>query len=141
RPAHARRNDTRFPLAQEIELRARIARLLQSAGYAVELAECEKRALELAAGGQIEAAIRFQGRLSSGIERTKSRQDHSLQGANALSVQALDEQKLLDELGRPTASPGSADGETAPASILKIQRGVRPSDVLRNSGRTRLDDP
>jgi CheY-like chemotaxis protein len=44
-------------VAQQIELRARIARVLQSAGYAVELAESEKRALEVASGGQIEAAI------------------------------------------------------------------------------------
>src|SRR4029077_16355702 len=44
-------------VAQQIELRARIARVLQSAGYAVELAESQKRARELAAGGRIEAAI------------------------------------------------------------------------------------
>src|SRR6516162_141278 len=44
-------------VAQQIELRARIARVLQSAGYAVELAESEKRALKMASGGQIEAAI------------------------------------------------------------------------------------
>jgi DNA-binding NarL/FixJ family response regulator len=44
-------------VAQQIELRARIARTLQSAGYAVELEESQKRALELASGGQIEAAI------------------------------------------------------------------------------------
>jgi len=36
-------------------------------------------------------------------------------------VQALDEQKLLDQLGRPSASPGSAGGETAPAPVLKIK--------------------
>jgi DNA-binding winged helix-turn-helix (wHTH) protein len=39
---------------------------------------------------------------------------------DALSVQALDQQKLLDQLGRPPASPGSAGGETAPAPVLKI---------------------
>ena len=36
-------------------------------------------------------------------------------------MQALDEQKLLDQLGRATTSPGSADGETTPAPILKIK--------------------
>jgi len=36
-------------------------------------------------------------------------------------VQALDEQKLLDQLGRATASPRSAGGETAPAPVLKIK--------------------
>src|SRR5262245_24841797 len=44
-------------VAQQIELRARVARVLQSAGYAVELAESQKRALELATGGQINTAI------------------------------------------------------------------------------------
>jgi DNA-binding NtrC family response regulator len=34
--------------AEEIDLRARIARVLQSAGYRVELAENAKRALKLA---------------------------------------------------------------------------------------------
>ena len=123
-------------MAQQIELRARIARVLQSAGYSVELAESEKRALELAEGRQIEAAIiilspdlaSLSEKLRDKVPRTILlghrtdeiiRQDHSLQGANALSVQALDEQKLLDQLGRLTA--WSADGETAPAPILKIK--------------------
>jgi len=43
--------------AQQIELRARIARLLLRAGCSVELPGGRKRALELAAGGGIEAAI------------------------------------------------------------------------------------
>src|SRR5262245_27739637 len=43
--------------AEHTELRARIARLLQTAGYSVELAENKKRALELATGRGIEAAI------------------------------------------------------------------------------------
>ena len=40
-------------VAQQIEMRARIARVLHSAGYAVELAESEKRALEVVTGEQI----------------------------------------------------------------------------------------
>src|SRR5262245_53920568 len=125
-------------VAQQVELRARIARVLQLAGYAVELAESQKRALELAAGGQIEAAIivlstdlaSLSEKLRDKVPRTillghqtdeVIRQNYSLQGAIALSVQALDEQKLLDQLGRATISPGSADGETAPAPILKIK--------------------
>src|SRR6516162_6782457 len=111
-------------VAQQIELRARIARVLQSAGYAVELAESQKRALELAAGGQIEAAIVVPSGDLAGLSRELRdkvsrtivlgngtdeiiRHDYPLQGANALSPQALDEQKLLDQLGRPTTSPGS----------------------------------
>ena len=122
-------------VAQQIELRARIARILQSAGYTVELAECQKRALELAAGGQIEAAIVVDlaglvEKLRDKIPRTIvlghrmdeiQRRSHSLQGSDAFPVQALDEQKLLEQLGRLTASPGSAGGETAPAPrILRI---------------------
>ena len=44
-------------VAQEIELRARIARVLQSAGHTVELAGSRTRALELATGKKIEVAI------------------------------------------------------------------------------------
>src|SRR5215468_4986096 len=108
--------------AQQIELRARMARVLQSAGFAVELAESQKRALELVAGGQIEAAIVVPSTDLAGLERELRdkvprtivlghrthdvmRQDHSLRKGDALSpqdafsVQALDEQKLLDQLG------------------------------------------
>jgi DNA-binding response OmpR family regulator/class 3 adenylate cyclase len=125
-------------VAQQIELRARIARVLQSAGYAVELAESQKRALELAAGGQIEAAIVVPSSDLAGLSRELRdkvsrmivlgngtdeiiRQDYPLQGANALLAQALDEQKLLDQLGSPTASAGSAGGESPPATVLKIK--------------------
>jgi class 3 adenylate cyclase/DNA-binding response OmpR family regulator len=125
-------------VAQQIELRARIARVLQSAGYAVELAESQKRALELAAGRQIDTAIVVPSSDLAGLSRELRdkvsrtivlgngtdeiiRQDYPLQGANALSAQALDEQKLLDQLGPPTASPGSAGGESLPATVLKIK--------------------
>ena len=49
-------------VAQEIQLRARIARVLRSAGYRAELAENPKRALELAARKDIQAAIVVQSR-------------------------------------------------------------------------------
>ena len=117
-------------VAQQIELRARIARVLHSAGYAVELAGSQKRAVELAAGGQIGAAIVVHGTELNGLEqelrdqvsrtivldhRTDEilRPGHSLGGADAFPVQELDEQKLLDWLNRPAASPGD---ETAQAS-------------------------
>jgi DNA-binding response OmpR family regulator/class 3 adenylate cyclase len=123
-------------VAQEIELRARIARMLRSAGYAVELAESRKRALELASGGQIEAAIivalpglvqELRDKVPKTIvlgDRADEiiRPTHSLQGPHALTVQTLDEQKLLDQLGRLTVSARSAGRETAaPApAILRI---------------------
>jgi CheY-like chemotaxis protein len=84
-------------VAQQIELRVRIARVLQSAGYAVELAESQKRALEVASGGQIEAAIVVPSTDLAGLERELRdkvprtivlghrtdevmRQDHSVRG-------------------------------------------------------------
>jgi DNA-binding response OmpR family regulator/class 3 adenylate cyclase len=125
-------------VAQQIELRARIARVLLSAGYAVEVAESQKRAVEVATRAQIEAAIVVLSNDLAGLSQKLRdkvprmillgqetdeviRQDHSLQGANALSGQALDEQKLLDELGRATTSPSSGGDETAPAPVLKIK--------------------
>jgi DNA-binding NarL/FixJ family response regulator len=112
-------------VAQPIELRARIARMLQSAGYAVELAESRKRALELAPGGQIEAAIvvdlpglaqDLRDKVPKTIvpgRRTQEiiRRTHSVQSSDALPVQALDGQKLLEQL-----APRSAGSETAPAN-------------------------
>jgi len=50
--------------AHQVELRARIARVLSLAGFAVEVAENQKRAVELAAGGDIEAAIIVHNRSS-----------------------------------------------------------------------------
>jgi DNA-binding response OmpR family regulator len=117
-------------VAQQIELRARIASVLRSA-YGVELAESRNRALQLAGEG-IELAIDLAGlsrELRDNIPRTiVLRQDeivrpgHLLGDADACPAEALDERKLLDRLGRPTASPGKAVDETAPApAILRIK--------------------
>src|SRR5215475_3876165 len=114
-------------VAQQIELRARIARVLHSAGYGVELAGNQKRALELATRKDIQAAIvvhstdlvglgqKLRGKIPTTIlvgHRTDQivRPDHSLQGTDA----SLDEQKLLDRL---SASPGSKRDETVPAPV------------------------
>src|SRR5262249_44021047 len=123
--------------AQEIELRARIARLLKTAGCSVELADSQKRAIELAAKGGFEAAIVVHGAALDGLERelrdTVPRAialghppDEILQrgpsprGMDPLSVETLDEQKLLEWLGRPSA--GSAEDETTPSPlILRIE--------------------
>ena len=56
-------------VVHQIELRARIARVLQSAGYAVELADNQKRAIELAASKQIEAAIVVHSSDLNGLEK------------------------------------------------------------------------
>jgi class 3 adenylate cyclase/DNA-binding response OmpR family regulator/predicted ATPase len=121
-------------VAQQIEFRARIARVLQSAGYGAELAENPKRALELAGRKNIHAAIvvdspdlaRLGQELCDKIpttivvgHRTDDivRPGHGLQGKGVSLEDALDEQKLLDLLSRPAASPGSTGDETVPAPV------------------------
>src|SRR5215468_3627392 len=121
-------------VAQQIELRARIARVLHSAGYGAELAENPKRALELAARKDIQAAIVVQSRDLAGLGQELrgkipttillgQRTDDivwpgdSFQGTDAFPEDALDEQKLLDQLSEPAASPGSKGGETVPAPV------------------------
>src|SRR5215813_11344963 len=118
-------------VAQQIELRARIARVLHSAGYGAELAGNQKRALELAARKDIQAAIVVQSpdladlgqelrdKIPTTIlvgHRTDEivRPGHALQRADASLEDALDEQKLLDRLSQPAASPGSKGDETVP---------------------------
>src|SRR6266852_8993369 len=59
-------------VAHQLELRAKIAGVLQSAGYAVELAAEQKRALHLTAGGGIEAAIVVPG--SGSVDLTLARE-------------------------------------------------------------------
>jgi class 3 adenylate cyclase/DNA-binding response OmpR family regulator len=112
-------------VAQQIELRARIARVLQSAGHTVELAGSRARALELVAGKKIEAAIvahsnDFNGlwqELTEKVPRTimldqrteeNRRPEHSFHRAN-VPAQEFNEQKLLNQLGEPIPLPGGAD--------------------------------
>src|SRR5262249_18379137 len=122
-------------VAQQIELRARIARVLHSAGYGAELAGNQKRALELAARKDIQAAIVVQSRDLAGLgqelrdkipttilvgHRTDEivRPGHAPQGTGVFLEDALDEQKLLDRLSQQAASsPGSKGDETVPAPV------------------------
>ena len=121
-------------VAQQIQLRARIARVLHSAGYGAELAENPKRALELAARKDIQAAIVVQSRDLADLgqelrdkvpttillgHRTNDivRPGYSLQGTDAFPEDALDEQKLLDRLSQSTALLGSKGDETVPAPV------------------------
>src|SRR3954452_9241124 len=111
-------------VAQEIELRARIARLLQSAGHNVELAGSRTRALELATAKKIEAAIVVHSRDLDGLGQELRRQiprtimldhrteeirrpEHPFGGAD-VPAQRFDERKLLDQLREPIALPGGA---------------------------------
>src|SRR6516164_3242875 len=122
-------------VAEQIALRGRITRTLQSAGYSVEFAHNQKRALELAAGKRLEAAIivhsgelsSLETKLGDQVARTivlghQTGPGHPLGGADAFSVHALDEQKLLDQLRPLTQSPESAaKGTAATLGILKIE--------------------
>src|SRR5262249_50597671 len=121
-------------VAQHIELRARIARVLHSAGYGAELAGNQKRALELAARKDIQAAIVVQSpdladlgqelrdKIPTTIlvgHRTDEivRPGHALQGTGVSLEDALDEQKLLDRLSQSAALPGSNGDESVPAPV------------------------
>ena len=112
-------------VAQGTALRAKIARLLQPSGYAVELAANQRRALDLAVHVGIDAAIlvigsgladlAFARRLSDRIPRLivlakrspdMARLDRSLPSAEVHLSQPLDEQKLLGHLAELIAAPG-----------------------------------
>jgi predicted ATPase/DNA-binding response OmpR family regulator/class 3 adenylate cyclase len=123
-------------VAQGTALRAKIARLLQPAGYAVELAADERRALDLAVHAGIDAAIlvigsdladlAFARRLCDRVPRLIvlaersadiARLDRSLPGAEAHLSQPLDEQKLLGRLAEIAASPGEDHAALSPATL------------------------
>src|SRR5262245_13220186 len=131
-------------VAQQIELRARIARVLQSAGYTVELAENEKRAFELIGSGKIDAAIVALGpgligtavarelgdRIPQMILLTERAEDivrlgHSLPWGHVQVLHPLNEQQLLARLAQVMASPAGAGGEAAPAPATLCIEGSR----------------
>jgi TolB-like protein/DNA-binding response OmpR family regulator len=143
-------------VAQQLELRARIARVLQSAGYAVELAADQKRALHLTAGGGIEAAIivprsgSVDLKLAQELRDTVSRiivlGDRSdkiaglsrlLPEADAFLSEPLNERELLRSLAPPIS--GESDKEETERAFLLIEGGGRVdlagSTFLDPSGR------
>src|SRR3979490_2170008 len=122
-------------VARETALRAKIARLLQPAGYAVELAANEKRALALIARENIVAAVVVPGAGLAGLALARqvshqipklivlaerpddvARLGRSLPGAVALPLDPLDEAKLLDCVAELMASPGSDETAPTPAA-------------------------
>jgi class 3 adenylate cyclase/DNA-binding response OmpR family regulator len=115
-------------VAEQIEERARIARVVQSAGHNVELAGTRTRAFELAACKKIEVAIVVHSgdldglgqELREQVPRTITLEhrtdairgrEHPFRGAD-LSAQEFDEQKLLDQLRGPITLPGGGGDET-----------------------------
>ena len=143
-------------VAQATGLRAKIARLLQPAGYAVELAANEKRALELIVNEGIDAAIvvtdaglagvalarRLSDRVPSLIvlvERPDdiARLSRSLPEADVHLSQPLDEQKLLDHLAEAMA-PVEVDETALAAAALRIRRAIDSAKGNRNAAATAL---
>jgi DNA-binding response OmpR family regulator/class 3 adenylate cyclase/predicted ATPase len=136
-------------VAQETALRAKIARLLQPAGYTVELAADEKRAFELIANEDIDAAIVVTGAGLAGLAFARQLSDRvpdlivlaerpgdiarlsrSLPGAGVHPSQPLDEQKLLDRLAEIMAP--SAGGETVLAAAALRVQGCRIEPAARS---------
>ncbi len=123
-------------VAEEVGLRATLARVLQLAGYDVELAEDFNRALALTARGKIAAAIVAQGPGSAGSARTRElraivprmivladptdevvRPPRSLLTADAILLRPFDNQELLARLAQLVATPASEGDETEPAIV------------------------
>jgi len=123
-------------VAQETAFRAKIARLLQPAGYAVELAANKKRALELIVNQAIDVAIIVSSADVAGIalarqiservanlimlaERSDdlARLRQSLSGADFYPSQPLDEQGLLNRLAEVMVSPESDEPAPIPDAL------------------------
>jgi DNA-binding response OmpR family regulator/predicted ATPase/class 3 adenylate cyclase len=111
-------------VAHETALRARIARTLYPAGYSVELAAGEKRALELIAHKQINAAIVVSNSEATSLAFARQLADHlprlivlaerpedvarlnaALPDVTVYKAQPIDDEKVLDRLAHVTESP------------------------------------
>src|SRR5215472_5339188 len=121
-------------VSSEIELRARFACGLRSAGYAVELACDEKRALKLAADDNFPVAIVAPGPSCASLavlqqlcERVPdmivlaegpdelARWRRSLPGARAFFLKTANQSAVITRVGETTAC---ADSEASPGSNL-----------------------
>src|SRR5262245_19761599 len=119
-------------VAQQIALRAKIARVLHSAGYAVELAGSRARACVLAGSAGIQAAIVVHSSELAGLEQELRetipktivlgqptnkivRPDLPTGEEDAFFEGALNAEAILEQLSRP---PQRSDGnDTAPAAV------------------------
>jgi DNA-binding response OmpR family regulator len=129
-------------VAQEIELRAKIAPVLQSAGYTVELAENTKRALDVAAREQIDAVIIVRSPILAGLQRElHDKVPRTIVLGQDEILRLVNESKLLDWLERPTESSEKDETHSAPV-ILKIKDCkldlARHTFVDRNGREVRL---
>ncbi len=119
--------------AEEINLRARVARLLQSAGYSVELADNENRARKLALNHKFNIAI-VAPSPSLGVSMLQELRDtipkilvlaertdeithlsRSLSGADAFLLKSSSNEELVDRLAKMMAFDDTAQNEIASA--------------------------
>src|SRR6516164_7881432 len=127
-------------VATEVEFRARLARTLQSAGYAVELACNEQRALKLAADCKFHVAIVAAEPSSNSLAMIQqlcdrvpemivladgpdeiARLRRSLSSVHAFFLKTANEDAVVNQVGEMTAS---ADSKSSPvSSILCIDGG------------------
>jgi DNA-binding response OmpR family regulator/class 3 adenylate cyclase/predicted ATPase len=129
-------------VAQELALRAQIARTVHSAGYTVEIAPSRKRVLKLIADENFDAAVMVMDsgpaattlarELRTAIPRMilvadpvqkAIRPGRSLSAADAFVLQPLNEQELVDRLTQVMASPPRTDDDTASPSVLCFEGG------------------
>ena len=128
-------------VSSEVEFRARFACALQSAGYAVELACDEKRALKLAADDSFRAAIVAPGSGSASLAVLQqlcdrvpelivlaegpdelARWRRSLTGVRSFFLKTANENAVITRVGEMTSC---ADNEASPGSnVLCIDGGM-----------------
>ena len=127
-------------VAQEMDLRAKIARGLQSSGYAVELATEECRALRLASGQRINAAIVAPGSSFAGLAMARKLRDtvpkilvlaetnedigrfsRSLPEADAFLLKSSSEEELMGRLAELVVSRKAAADPALVPTILWIE--------------------
>jgi DNA-binding response OmpR family regulator/class 3 adenylate cyclase len=140
RPASAERCGLRkrvLVVAEETALRAKIACLLQRAGYVIELANNQKRALKLASSGTVNAAIVAPGSRPAGTALVQElaervprllllaeRSDdvtglaRLIPGVTVGLLHPLNEKQILDDLARATASSETDEHASASTAFL-----------------------
>ena len=138
-------------LAADIDLRARIARELQSSGFAVELASDDERALKLAAEGSFLTAIVALGAGAAILPTVRSLSDaaqhllvlaeradefallqRSLPGVEVLFLDRSNEEAAGKRIGEIVKLAGRG-GDTAPSvgKILRVSLVSQPVASVR----------
>ena len=124
-------------VAEETTLRAKIACMLQRAGYVVELAENEKRALKLASDERVDVAVIAPGLRPANVAFVRELGDRVpgllllaersndvagvarlIPGVPVHVLQPSGEKRFLDDVAQAMAAPGTDELAPAPAVLL-----------------------